>query len=514
MAKRAQQAANAAPRVVQAGSAHLVVTRVADEVIGFHLEGVSEIIRVPHLARMPLAPASLLGLANLRGAVLPVVSLRRLLGLPDAPLDAAARIVVIAGPAAVGLAVDRVEAFADVAADRFSADRAGAGRLDPDILDGVVKGLEGAGTIKILNPAPLLRRTFERIAAPAAAPSVAIPSGPVRTAAEAERRTALVSFDLGAQEYALPLDRVREIVQVPGAVAAIAGSEAAVLGVVTLRDRLLPLVSLRALLGLPQREGGDADGKVIVVSIGNGSVGVVADRTREILRIDPTLIDPAPALLTRGAGDAEIESICRLDGGTRLVGILSPDRLFRSDLVRRVLADAGNDNAERAAAEIDMTDEQFIVFRLGAQDYGLPIAAVAEIAKVPEQIARVPKAPAFIDGVINLRGTVLPVMDLRRRFDLASDAAASGRRILVVAAGGAQAGFIVDSVSEVLKVSATDIRSAPELSKEQMRLIGRVVNLKARMILLIDPAQLLTEGEASAVAALAQAEPLAAPTAS
>ena len=188
--------------------------------------------------------------------------------------------------------------------------------------------------------------------------------------------------------------------------------------------------------------------------------------------------------------------------------------MFRSDLVRRVLAEAGNDNAEIATAGQDMADEQFIVFRLGAQDYGLPIAAVKEITKVPEQIARMPKAPAFIDGVMNLRGTVLPIMDLRRRLDLPSDAAGGGRRILVVAAGAAHAGFVVDAVSEVLKVRADDIQPAPELSKEQMRLIGRVVNLEARMILLIEPAQLLTEGEASAVAALAQAEPLPIPTAS
>jgi purine-binding chemotaxis protein CheW len=367
-----------------------------------------------------------------------------------------------------------------------------------------------------VDPAPMLRRAFERLGAQAAAATsgVAKVAPSARTSTENEQRTALVSFDLAAQEYALPLDRVREIVQLPDAVAEIAGAESAVLGVVTLRGRLLPLVSLRALLGLPPPQDGGAGRKVIVVSLGNSSVGVVADRTREILRIDPALIDPAPALLTRGAGDAEISSICRLEGGMRLVAILSPDRLFRSDLVRRVLADAGNDNAQSVTADNLMTDEQFIVFRLGAQDYGLPIAAVAEIARAPERIVRMPKAPAFIDGVINLRGTVLPIMDLRRRFDLASDAAGSGRRILVVAVGGVQAGFLVDAVSEVLKVRAGDIQPAPELSVEQMRLIGRVVNLGTRIILLVDPAQLLTEGEAGAVATLAQAEPMPVPTVS
>ena len=59
-----------------------------------------------------------------------------------------------------------------------------------------------------------------------------------------------------------------------------------------------------------------------------------------------------------------------------------------------------------------MADEQFVIFRLGNQEYGLPIGAVDEIARPPDHITRLPKAPAFIDGVINLRGIVVPIVDL------------------------------------------------------------------------------------------------------
>ena len=98
--------------------------------------------------------------------------------------------------------------------------------------------------------------------------------------------------------------------------------------------------------------------------------------------------------------------------------MLSPDRLFRSDLVRRIIDDqAGGETGMQAEANA-MADEQFIIFRLGHQDYGIPIAAVGEIARPPEHLTRLPKAPAFIDGVMNLRGSVVPIVDLRRRFDL------------------------------------------------------------------------------------------------
>jgi purine-binding chemotaxis protein CheW len=490
-------------RTVSGGDdAHFVVFRIADGQFGFRLDEVGEILRPPSLAHMPLAPRSLLGLANLRGVVLPVLSPRRLLGFEDAPLDEKTRVIVIDRGAPVGFVVDRIDRLLTLPASRIEKDDAGAGSVDPDLLDGVVKGAEGDSTIKILNPQRLLRNEFTRLGVSGLSSATRVSvstarSGP--TTEEPRPQVSLVSFDLGRQEYALPLDRVREIIALPDHVSEVARSETAVLGVVTLRDRLLPLVSLRALLGLPSDLRREERSKVVVLSMGSGSIGMVADRTRDILHVDPGLVDPAPALLTRGAGDAEVTSICRLDDGRRLVAMLSPDRLFRSDLVRRLISEQSNggDAPESPTDENAMADEQFIIFRLGDQEYGLPVGAVDEVARPPERIARLPRAPAFIDGVMNLRGSVVPVIDLRRRFELTPKEQAGGGRILVLAVGGGKAGFLVDGVSEIMRIPAAAIRSAPELSTEQMRLIGRVANVEAqgRMILLIDPTQLLDQVE-------------------
>jgi purine-binding chemotaxis protein CheW len=524
MAKRTQRAAQAAEATFAEQAAatlhgrgtavtHFVVFGVADGQFSFRLDDVAEIVRIPRLAQMPLGTRSLLGLANLHGAVLPIVGLRQLLGLPEMPLNDAMRVIVIDRGAPVGFVVDRIVNLAAVAPDRVENDDAGAGGIDPDLLDGIIKGAEGAGTIKILNPERLLRSEFGQLGAPLrrAATDASVSIGTTSAAlAATERRVSLVSFELGKQEYAFPLERVREIIQLPDQVSEVARSETAVLGVVTLRDRLLPLVSLRALLGLPVESGRDEPGKVVVLPMGHGAVGVVADRTREILHVDPTAIDPAPSLLTRGEGDAEITSICRLDHGKRLVALLSPDHLFRSDLVRRVLSEQASEDtgSEDRTDRNAMADEQFVVFRLGDQEYGLPIAAVDEIARPPEQIARLPKAPAFVDGVINLRGTVVPIVDLRRRFEVASKDPTGSQRILVLALGGGKTGFMVDGVSEVMRVPADAIRPAPEVSAEQMRLIGRVANLDAegRMILLVDPAQLLDRLESDVLAKFDRSE--------
>jgi len=502
------------PAGAEAPSAYFVVFQLVDGLFGFRLEDVGEIVRIPSLAHMPLGPPSLLGLANLHGLVLPVVGLRRLLGLPDATLDDTMRVIVIDSGAPVGFVVDRIERLVALPADRMEKGEAGAGSIDPEVLDGVIKGAEGDNTIKILNPQRLLRGEFSQLGVSSlrsvGGASVSATAS-VLAAAAPERKVSLVSFDLGKQEYALPLDRVREIIQLPEQVSEVPRSESAVLGVVTLRDRLLPLVSLRALLGLPADSGRDEPRKVVVLSIGKGAVGVVADRTREILHVDPDVIDPAPALLTRGEGDAEITSICRLDHGKRLVALLSPDHLFRSELVRRVLSGHDTDT-DVSAGKTDgdaMAEEQFIVFRLGDQEYGLPIAAVDEVARPPEHIARLPKAPDFVDGVMNLRGIVVPIVDLRRRFDIPAKERVGSQRILVLALGGGKTGFMVDGVSEVMRLPASAIRPAPEVSPEQMRLIGRVANLEAqsRMILLVDPAQLLDQIEADMLAKFDRSAP-------
>jgi purine-binding chemotaxis protein CheW len=342
MAKRTQRAAQPvanpashepafiADNAIDATGAHFVVFHLADSLFAFQLADVGEVIRIPSLARMPLAPRSLLGLANVHGAVLPVVGLRRLLGLPDAPLDDAMRVIVINQGAPVGFVVDRIENLVALPADRIEKGDAGTGSMDPEVLNGVIKGSEGESTIKILHPQRLLRDEFSHLGVSGSRATTGISVSAMAsmpTTAVVEKKVSLVSFELAKQEYALPLDRVREIIQLPEQVSEVARSETAVLGVVTLRDQLLPLVSLRALLGLPADSDRAEPGKVVVLSMGKAAVGVVADRTREILRVDLGVIDPAPARRRRRGNHVDLPAGSRQAfGGFALAGPSVPVR--------------------------------------------------------------------------------------------------------------------------------------------------------------------------------------------
>jgi purine-binding chemotaxis protein CheW len=149
-----------------------------------------------------------------------------------------------------------------------------------------------------------------------------------------------------------------------------------------------------------------------------------------------------------------------------------------------------------------------VIFRLGAEEFGVPIMSVQEIVRVPETLTRVPRSPAFVEGVINLRGSVLPVIDQRSRLGLPLIERNDRQRIMVYLLAGMRTGFIVDSVAEVLRIPAARILPAPTLSQEQSELIGRVANLDGgkRMVMLIDPTHLLQGSEAQAVHDLAEPE--------
>jgi purine-binding chemotaxis protein CheW len=207
---------------------------------------------------------------------------------------------------------------------------------------------------------------------------------------------------------------------------------------------------------------------------------------------------------------SEITEICRLDNGNRLVSIISADNMFRHNAVREALTavekmqdeNVSSSNSEKTIIE---DDEQMVVFRLAKEEFGVPIESVQEIVRVPEELTHVPKAPEFVEGVINLRGAVLPVIDQRRRLGLPTLERCEQQRIMVFLFDGVRTGFIVDSVAEVLKVPKSAIEPAPHLSSTQAKLIARVANLEKqkRLILLIDPSQLLESSDLAGLAAIA-----------
>jgi purine-binding chemotaxis protein CheW len=140
-------------------------------------------------------------------------------------------------------------------------------------------------------------------------------------------------------------------------------------------------------------------------------------------------------------------------------------------------------------------ENQVVVFELASEHFGVNIAAVESIIKM-QGITRMPRSPHFVEGVTNLRGKVLPVVDLRTRFGLPAQEASKDSRIVVVTISGAEVGMVVDGVSEVLTVPADAVEPAPAIvTTVESTFITGIAKLDGRLVILLDLAQVLTEIE-------------------
>ncbi|HWH01424.1 MAG TPA: chemotaxis protein CheW [Pilimelia sp.] len=487
----------------------------------FPMGRVQEIIRMPELVRVPLGPPSLEGLANLRGRVLPVVSLRTSCNLEVAEHDETTRVIVVDGGVPLGFVVDRVASVVSVDPEAVEPADTVQATVRSEVLVGVIKS-DGGQMTTVLDVDRLVGSQFALLARHSGGERAVGAGGAADTSGLDDELTdtlELVSFAVDGQEYALPIDRVQEIVQAPEEVSRVPNAGERVLGVMDLRGRLLPVLSMRRVFGLPATPL-EPQNRIVVVSLGDAVVGVVMDTVREVLRVPHDLVAPLPDVVARTGRGTEVESVCRLDDGKRLVSVLSIDRMVDTAAVRADLAALadGDTTGPEEGAGMELADdgrgdeELFVVFRLDGEEYAVDVDAVQEIIRVPDALIRVPKTYEFVDGLVNLRGTVLPVVDLRTRLGLARAPRDEQQRIVVLILGGVRTGFVVDSVAEVARVARTVLEPAPELSQEQARLVSRVANLPddRRMLLLIQAEQLLADADAQAWDELAAPEPAAA----
>ncbi|MCL6097370.1 MAG: chemotaxis protein CheW [Bacteroidetes bacterium] len=145
----------------------------------------------------------------------------------------------------------------------------------------------------------------------------------------------------------------------------------------------------------------------------------------------------------------------------------------------------------------DDTNEllQLVSFKIGNEEFGVDILNVQEINKMT-QITKVPNSPDFVEGVINLRGRVIPVIDLRNRLGLERKQHNKDTRIIVVNVGDKVFGFIVDSVNEVLRVTADIFETPPEIvAGVGSEFISSVGKLEDRLLILIDLNKILLKEE-------------------
>ncbi|HYG31842.1 MAG TPA: chemotaxis protein CheW [Methylophilaceae bacterium] len=475
--------------------------------LGFHigphafalpLDDLREILRVPPIALVPLSPPSLRGLANLRGVVLPIINLHHLFNAPQVQEgDAAARVLVLDGDHPVGVVADRVTGIFSGASRQ--ADAGKDAKIDKNYLAGILH--RGKEASMLIDFPAILEKEF-------------IASQPRQVGhdqlfseelsdAENAQQTRLVTFSISEQEYAFPVERVEEIVFLPERLLQIPNADDSVAGVIELHKQLLPVFHLRALLSYPQAES-TADSRIVVIPIQiedhQRQVGLIVDAVSEVLQIPEQSLEAVPKFFGHESASEEITAICRLSEQERLISVLSGEALFGERKVRELIESVHDTDSDDADNEDTIADEmQLVIFRLLDEEFALPTDAVQEILNMPELVP-LPKAPKFIEGIFNYRGTVTPVVNQRRRMGLPEIVDADRQRIVMIDLDGIKTGFLVDSITEILRVPTQLLDNPPELFQSQLHMVQKVVHPSpARMILMLDTRQLLNSVELKAL---------------
>jgi purine-binding chemotaxis protein CheW len=165
------------------------------------------------------------------------------------------------------------------------------------------------------------------------------------------------------------------------------------------------------------------------------------------------------------------------------------------------LGDDSNSAAKATSSDV----RQMVVFQLADGTYGLDIQYVREINRISE-FTPIPNAPIYVKGIINLRGTIVPVVNLGLRFGLTENEHTKDTRIVVIESGGNTLGLVVDQVSEVLRIPANEIDPADNVSKTgaAVDFVEGVGKIDDRLILILDSAKLFSDEEHAQLEELAK----------
>lgn len=607
----------------------IAMFNIGSEIFGIGISLIKEIVRYPLIIAVPQTPDYVLGLTNLRGNVLPVLDSRKRLGMHATKETDDTRVLVVEiGSTYMGVVVDKVKGVISI--EEMTIEQPPSiisSGVDSKFIHAVIKGKDNDKVIMELDVEALCAvDNFASYSVEAAKQEVVKIAEKARDGFE---EIQLVTFLVEDEEYAFPIETVREVLRV-GNITEVPNAISYVVGILTVRNSILPVIDIRKLFGMKllvdeltkdleimekiskqwvdsfrqsialgtglrseidaentqlgkwtnnfrtasegigkavldlrysnfklyeigksiasnsktrsidenikavdanlipiykqlelkfeqmkdsiRREISE-DQRILVVEIKGKPVGILVDRMQQVIRVPKTTLENPPSILSSDKSEA-LKSIVKIDEGKRIILLLNEKRVITNQCIQEL--DGINNEIDinteetKMAAEMSRDDEiQIVTFRLGKEEFGIGIEEVQEINRI-NKITSVPQTQSFIEGVMNLRGNVIPVVELKKRFEMPLKEYDESTRVIIVTIMGKLTGLIVDSVSEVLRLSKDTIEPAPRIinSKAETEFLKGVCKLdKAnRMILLLAVDKILTSEEQNLLDATASQE--------
>ncbi|MDD2609780.1 MAG: chemotaxis protein CheW [Giesbergeria sp.] len=472
---------------------------------------VQEVVKRPtQMVAMPLAPDFCLGIFNLRGIIIPLLSTDRLLGLPPRPLAPEAKVVIIHHLGIrLGLSCDdtchvlrpRGEELTLFSYQDQSVYRVVAGVLK--LNNALVRVLDLERLIRLEN--------------------IPHPENTASTHAAAKARLArrkAITFRAGGIAMAFPIGSIHEIVRAQG-IEASPVQDPLCEGVLHIRQHIVPVVQFAGLLGLPPTAAATEnpeqvpEQRVVVLKIAHGYIGLLVD---SVDSIDVYTDDEVMAVPVLSRQRAAMFAGCIDLGARGHVFLLNAQGVFALDEIDRITGQHSALFVETESVQVRQhraaSRMSFLWFKAGTA-FALPMREVREIVHCPSDLIPIPGAPQHISGMFNLRGQLVTVVDVRYFYQLGGAVLlpSAEDKILVIDYGDALIGLRVDSVESILHIYPEDKFPMPQVLRgalapairNDVREVVRVPDSGERPVhlLVLDLARVLAQ-----VAATAEGEAL------
>lgn len=407
------------------------------------VRSLQEVVNFPEkITSVPLAPAFLLGLFNLRGTVTPIVSMANLLNLSSDNSPNSKIAIVNLNSVHIGLLFDSTSEIIHVPNEdiaQFDVPPEG----NKTVIRSVIKLDNGNRLIEVIDPEALLKvENIPHILEQARNKVTEI-------ARKTSKRAQCISIRTGNLEFGLHIAAIREIIKVPEIKRTVLTMDFC-LGMVNLRGAIVPLLDLRQFLKIEDASIPDKEAqRIVILKMQEMHIGFLVDSVESILTFFEEDILPIPmfaqeriemmqGLLSHPQrGNVILLNESKLLSGEEVLAISRGHQSLYAD--KKAVTDAEKKSLARGT---------YLSFRL---DFPLTtkLGEIEEIAKISEELMRPPGYPAYVMGMMNMRGEVVTVIDLRTMYGMSGLTDVANARLLIVKGAGSKFGLVVDSVESI-----------------------------------------------------------------
>lgn len=442
---------------------NILEVKLGEEFYAFDGDKVEQILRVPPITPVPLSDRKIRGVSSISGKIVTILDMGMILGGQQVDVSHTdTRILTVKlGESTYGILVDEVLIMTSIVPENYEAvekegEKIGGFYKQDEAIYQIINEQEAISDISLVS--------FKGIQLDGIVKDESLEGTKSTQGTDNTERYLFMS--LADESFAVTLEVTREIIFVPEHITPVKEAGRGVMGVITLRDELITAIDLRVVLGFESAKISEYS-RFLIVNQNGKSLALLVDSIEEVKDVALSLVEKLPARFS----ESKIEAIYKAkDGITSLI-----DKEFVLSLINEYYIEDNDmllSSDEKKQEESDDEDaSEIAVFSVNKEEFALDIEDVQEIIKFTN-VTPVPEAPSYVDGVINLRGLVIPIFSLPERLGFVKNISENSK-ILVCNFGGERIGLLVDDVNEILFVD----NEAVSESDSQDVLFSQIITL-------------------------------------